>query len=76
MSLIRMLGVWVLCASAVWADERILSFDETVTVQSDGALSFNRRSWVRSTRRDFRGRSLFAVAPSRRPCLSMLGVTA
>jgi uncharacterized membrane protein YgcG len=38
MSLVRMLGVWVLCASAALADERILSFDETVTVQSDGAL--------------------------------------
>jgi len=66
MSLIRMLGVWVLCASAVWADERILSFDETVTVQSDGALRVREVIRVNAEGRNIR-RGIFRDFPTTYP---------
>jgi uncharacterized membrane protein YgcG len=54
MSLVRALLVWVVCAAAVFADERILSFDQTITVQSDGSLSVREIIRVRAEGRSIR----------------------
>jgi len=54
MSFVRGLLLWTLCASAVLADERILSFDETITVQADGSLELREAIRVRSEGRKIR----------------------
>jgi uncharacterized membrane protein YgcG len=62
-NLLRALLIWALCASAVLADERILSFDETVTVQSDGALQVREVIRVRAEGRNIR-RGIFRDFPT------------
>ena len=66
MSLVRALLVWMLCASAVLADERILSFDETVTVQNDGTLTVREIIRVRAEGRNIR-RGIYRDFPTTYP---------
>ena len=66
MSLVRALFVWMLCASAVLADERILSFDETVTVQNDGTLTVREIIRVRAEGRNIR-RGIYRDFPTTYP---------
>ena len=54
MSFVRTILVWAVFASAALADERILSFDETVTVQSDGSLAVREVIRVRAEGRNIR----------------------
>jgi uncharacterized membrane protein YgcG len=63
MNLIKAFLVWVVCASAVFADERILSFDQTITVQGDGSLSVRETIRVRAEGRAIR-RGIFRDFPT------------
>ena len=54
MSFVRTILVWAVFASAALADERILLFDETVTVQSDGSLAVREVIRVRAEGRNIR----------------------
>jgi len=66
MSLVRALFIWMLCASAVLADERILSFDDTVTVQNDGTLTVREIIRVRAEGRNIR-RGIYRDFPTTYP---------
>ncbi len=66
MTLLRGLVVWMLCASAVLADERILSFNDTVTVQNDGSLKVREIIRVRAEGRNIR-RGIYRDFPTTYP---------
>jgi uncharacterized membrane protein YgcG len=66
MSLLRACLVWVFCASAALADERILSFDEVITVQRDGSLEVRETIRVRAEGRNIR-RGIYRDFPTTYP---------